>query len=165
MQPALHSDVIRTPVETCVGWCRAFMAGHQAWVVKSLAMNAVGATLDYTVLLSGRELFDLAPEAATALGLAAGSTVSFLLNRRFAFGDSGGAVASQLTRFALAMALMLALQSVTVGALREELALNFILAKLVADLTVLPIPNALLLRRFVFPARRRSPAVAVLSAP
>jgi putative flippase GtrA len=132
------------------------MAGHRSWVLKSLAMNAVGAALDYSVLLTAREGFDLAPVAATALGLTVGSTTSFLLNRRFAFGDARGGMMGQALRFALAMVVLLAVHSFAVNALCEGLALHVVLAKMVADLTVLPVPQALLLRRFVFPTLRRT---------
>ncbi len=140
------------------------MAGHRSWVLKSLAMNAVGAALDYSTLLTARELFDLAPAAATALGLTVGSTTSFLLNRRFAFGDARGGMTGQALRFALSMVLLLTVHSFAVSSLCD-LGLHVVLAKMVADLTVLPVPQAFLLRRFVFPTRRTVTAEQRLAIP
>ncbi|MGQ0506562.1 MAG: GtrA family protein [Myxococcaceae bacterium] len=130
-------------------------------------MNSVGAVADYAVMLTARNTFDLLPAAATAMGLVVGSVIAFSLHRRFTFKDAEGAALSQAVRFGMSLSALVSMHAYAVGILCDSFGLHMVLAKLVADITVVPVPQAFLLRRFVFPERRATPphasAVAIPS--
>ena len=68
------------------------LAQRKSWAWKSLLLNGLGSCLDFTVLFVGGELIGLPTPIATMLGVASGATFNFLMNRRFAFSATSGAI-------------------------------------------------------------------------
>ena len=85
-----------------------------------------------------------------------GSTLAFVLNRRFAFRDKSSPVAPQAFRYALTTLGAIAIHAPLVGILVDRLGVDLVVAKLMADVLVFSVGQLLLLRFLVF---RKSPAV------
>ena len=131
-----------------------------SWIVRSLAVGAVSSGVDYA-LVYGTSTFLAFPAAFAALcGLGVGTVTNFLLNRRFAFKDSGAGWAGAAVRYFGALGCLMLVHATAVGLLTERAGLHILLAKLVADVTLLSGGQLLVLRYIVFP-RNKTPRPAV----
>ena len=89
------------------------------------------------------------------LGVAVGSAVAFLGNRRFAFRSSARALAPEALRFLAGTLAGMGVHAMLVRTLADRLGVPVVLAKLVSDVCVFTFGQLLLLRFFVFPVRRK----------
>ncbi len=132
----------------------------KSWAFKSLGLNALGSVVDYTVLMVTAGLM-LPTPLCTMLGVSAGATFSFLMNRRYAFRASKAALGPQLVRYGAAMGTLMMIHAAVVWTLKARFAIPLLPAKMFADLTVLAASQPFVLKRFVFaPVTVRPVAVA-----
>jgi len=137
----------------------------RSWVVPSLLVGAVATLLDIGVLLAALRWLHASSAGGAMLGVAVGSTVAFLGNRRFAFRSSARAALPEALRFLAGTLAGMVVHGALVRTLADGAGVPVVLAKLVADLCVFTFGQLLLLRFFVFPVRRRLGARARGRAP
>jgi len=147
--PSLHS----------VGWdnrnaARRLSKVLDGWAARSLAASGVASLGDYSVLLVCAKLLRLPSTVSAFLGLCIGISSSFLLNRRFAFRQSSATFGGALVRYLVAIGCLIPLHAVTVGLLTDRVQIPIVLAKLLADATLLAGGQLLLLRYVVFPRNK-----------
>jgi putative flippase GtrA len=128
-------------------------------------VGAVATLVDVGVLLASIRWLHVPTAGAAMLGVAVGSTVAFLGNRRFAFRSSARAVVPEALRFLAGTLVGMAVHAMMVRTLADRLGVPVVLAKLVSDVCVFTFGQLLLLRFFVFPARRKLEAMARARAP
>jgi putative flippase GtrA len=155
------------PIVRLVGWRNGNVARRlfdvvDGWAARSLAANALASVSDYAVLLFCAKVLGLPSSACAFFGLSVGVTASFLLNRRFAFRNSSASVGGALIRYVAAISSLIPLHAVAVGFLTDRAGIPIVLAKLLADATLLLGGQLLLLRYVVFP--RNKDARAEVSA-
>jgi putative flippase GtrA len=121
------------------------------WAARSLAVGAVATAVDIGVLLACVHWFGFANPAAAAAGVAVGSTVAFIGNRRFAFRDADPEVRPQLLRFMATTSVGMGAHAALVHVLADLFAVPVVLAKMIADLAVFGLGQLFLLRYVVFP--------------
>ncbi len=126
------------------------------WVSRSLAVGAVATAVDLVVLLAAVRWLRVSNPVGAMLGVTVGSTVAFLGNRSFAFRDSDGPWLPEALRFLAGTGVGMVVHGQLVRVLTDQ-EMPLVLAKLTADVCVFTFGQLLLLRFFVFPARR-SPA-------
>jgi putative flippase GtrA len=135
-----------------VRWCYA------SWATRSLAVGAVATLIDICVLLVGTSVLGLMTPVAAGLGVLVGSTVTFFLNKYFAFREHHPNLAPQALKFAIATGLAMLVHASLVGLLKDRVGIPVVLAKLAADLLVFSVGQLLLLRYVVFPKARSGAA-------
>ena len=135
------------------------------WPVRSLTANAVAGMGDYAVLLICAKLLGLPSAVSAFLGLCTGLSASFLLNRRFVFRDTAVTLGGALLRYVAAVACLMSVHAAAVGLLTDRVGLHILVAKVLADATLLTGGQLLLLRWFVFPRNKGAAAVAVSAGP
>ena len=126
---------------------------RQFWAVRSLAAGALSSCLDLVVLIALVQLGHLNPVLGSMVGVVAGGTVNFFLNKYFAFRDRDPKVGRQILRYAVGTGIALGLHAAVVYTLTVHLRLNYILAKLAADVLVFSVGGLLLNRYVVFPEK------------
>lgn len=128
-----------------------------------MAINAVGSALDYATVLLLVSALGLPTVVGTASGLVLGGAWNFLLNRNVVFADRiQRHVAHEAVRFAGALSVLIVAHAAAVWFLRDRLGVPLLLAKMIADFTLLGTTQPFLLRYFVFP-RAGSRALSGLS--
>ena len=137
----------------------------RSWAVPSLMVGAVATLVDVGVLLAALRWLHASTAKAAMLGVAVGSTVAFLGNRRFAFRSSARAWLPEALRFLLGTLAGMSVHAMLVRTLADRLGVPVVLAKLASDVCVFTFGQLLLLRFFVFPVRRKLEAVARARAP
>ncbi len=137
----------------------------RSWAVPSLMVGAVATLVDVGVLLAAMHWLHASSAGGAMLGVAVGSTVAFLGNRRFAFRSSARAWLPEAARFVAGTSAGMLVHAALVCTLADRMGVPVVLAKLVSDVCVFTFGQLLLLRFFVFPARRTLEAVARAHAP
>ncbi len=123
------------------------------WAFRSLAASAFGAALDIAVLVALVHWGGMDPVIATAIGVVAGGSVNFVLNKYFAFRDRDPKIGWQAVRYALATGLAFAIYEAVYYTLTKRLGVEYVVAKLVSDILVFNVGGLLLNRYVVFPDR------------
>ena len=131
----------------------------RSWAVPSLLVGAVATLVDVGVLLGAIRWLHASTAGAAMLGVAVGSTVAFLGNRRFAFRSSATAWLPEALRFLAGTTVGMLLHAALVRTLADRAGVPVVLAKLVSDVCIFTCGQLLLLRFFVFPARRGLAAI------
>ncbi|MGZ6162817.1 MAG: GtrA family protein [Myxococcaceae bacterium] len=126
----------------------------RAWAVPSLLVGAVATAVDVVVLLAAIRWLHASSAGGAMLGVAVGSTVAFLGNRRFAFRSAARSWIPEALRFIAGTTVGMLLHAALVRTLADRMGLPVVLAKLISDVCVFTFGQLLLLRFFVFPARR-----------
>lgn len=121
-----------------------------SWAVKSLLLGLFGSALDYALLFSTVNLLSFPIPLGAALGLTAGATFNFLMNRRFAFRAQSGAMGSQAFRYVGAMGALLGLHVGAMWLLVDRAGLPLAIAKPACDLILLGLGQLLVFRYVVF---------------
>src|SRR5262245_51008663 len=85
------------------------------WAVRSLAVGGVATVLDLAIVVSGVELLALPRVPCVVAGVAVGGSVSFLLNKYFAFNDRGRPVGFQAFKYAALMVAEIGIHTVLVA--------------------------------------------------
>ena len=142
-----------------------YSPGVRSWAVPSLMVGAVATLVDVGVLVASIRWLHVPTAGAAMLGVAVGSTVAFVGNRRFAFRTSAQAWAPEALRFLAGTAAGMGVHAMLVRTLADRLGVPVVLAKLVSDVCVFTFGQLLLLRFFVFPARRTLEAMSRAHAP
>ena len=137
----------------------------RSWAVPSLMVGAVATLVDVGVLLASIRWLHASTAEGAMLGVAVGSTVAFLGNRRFAFRSSARAWMPEALRFLAGTLAGMGVHAMMVRTLADRLGVPVVLAKLVSDVCVFTFGQLLLLRFFVFPARRKLEAMGRARAP
>ncbi len=137
----------------------------RSWAVPSLMVGAVATLVDIGVLLAAMRWIHASSAEGAMLGVAVGSTVAFLGNRRFAFRSEATAWLPEALRFLAGTAAGMLVHAALVRTLADGMGVPVVLAKLVADVCVFTFGQLLLLRFFVFPARRKLEAIRRARAP
>lgn len=128
-------------------------------------VGAVATLVDVGVLLASIRWLHASTAQGAMLGVAVGSTVAFLGNRRFAFRSSACAWMPEALRFLAGTLAGMGVHAMLVRTLADRLGVPVVLAKLVSDVCVFTFGQLLLLRFFVFPARRKLEAMVRTRAP
>jgi putative flippase GtrA len=128
----------------------------KSWAARSLQVGALATAIDVCVLLICVRIFKLPNPAGAAAGVAVGSTVTFVLNRTFAFRDKHSPVGPQALRFILSTLVAMAIHAPLVYLLANKVGIDVVVAKLIADVLVFSVGQLLVLRFLVF---HKSPAV------
>jgi putative flippase GtrA len=123
----------------------------QGWAARSLAVGAAATAVDIVVLLTCVRWLGFANPLAAAVGVAVGSTVAFIGNRRFAFRDADPEMAPQLLRFVATTSVGMGAHAALVHVLADLFVVPVVLAKVIADLAVFGLGQLFLLRYVVFP--------------
>lgn len=126
------------------------------WATRSLGAGAVSSGVDFAVLTILVTLFHLAPTPASAIGVATGGTVAFVLNKYVAFRDHLTPVWPQALKYAGSMALAIAVHASLMYVFTAKLGIYFLIAKIIDDLLVFTIGNLAVMRLYVF---RHAPIV------
>ncbi len=126
---------------------------RQFWAIRSLVASAFGAGLDIAVLVCLVRFCGMDPVIATGIGVLAGGSVNFFLNKRFAFRDRDPRVARQALRYALSTGASFALYEAVYATLTKRLGVDYVVAKLVSDVLVFNVGGLVLNRYVVFPDR------------
>lgn len=138
-------------------WLRSLVGRAQKrWALRSLAIGAISTAVDLAVLISLVRFAHLDPVPAAASGVAVGATANFVLNRRLVFPDSQGPWGGQALRYTFATLAAMAVHATVVFFLADEWGLNYVAAKLIADVLVFAVGNLAILRLVVFPKRLSS---------
>lgn len=137
----------------------------RAWAVPSLLVGAVATLVDVGILLAALRWLHASSAGGAMLGVAVGSTIAFLGNRRFAFRSSASDWFPEALRFLAGTAAGMLVHAALVRTLADRAGVPVVLAKLVSDVCVFTFGQLLLLRFFVFPARRSLERVARARAP
>jgi len=137
----------------------------RSWAVPSLMVGAVATLVDVGVLLAAMHWLHVSSAGGAMLGVAVGSTVAFLGNRRFAFRSSASAWRPEALRFVAGTTVGMVVHAALVRTLADGVGVPVVLAKLVSDVCVFTFGQLLLLRFFVFPVRRKLEAAARARAP
>jgi putative flippase GtrA len=132
----------------------------RSWAVPSLMVGAVATLVDVGVLLASMRWLHASTAGGAMLGVAVGSTVAFVGNRRYAFRSSARAWLPEALRFVAGTGVGMVVHALLVRTLADRLGVPVVLAKLASDVCVFTFGQLLLLRFFVFPARRTLEAVA-----
>ena len=126
----------------------------RAWAVPSRRGGAVATAVDVVVLLAAMRWLHASSAGGAMLGVAVGSTIAFLGNRTFAFRSSARAWLPEALRFLAGTTVGMLLHAALVRSLADRVGVPVVLAKLISDVCVFTFGQLLLLRFFVFPARR-----------
>ncbi|MHB1846027.1 MAG: GtrA family protein [Deltaproteobacteria bacterium] len=127
------------------------------WAVRSLLVGGLATGVDLTVLIALVQLGHVNPVLGAMVGVVVGGTANFFLNKYFAFRDHDPQVGRQALRYAVGTGIALGLHAGVVYTLTAQLGVNYIVAKLAADVLVFSVGGLLLNRYVVFPER---PALA-----
>jgi putative flippase GtrA len=128
-------------------------------------VGAVATLVDVGVLLAALRWLHASSAEGAMLGVAVGSTVAFLGNRRFAFRSAATAWRPEALRFVAGTAVGMGVHAMLVRTLADRVGVPVVLAKLVSDVCVFTFGQLLLLRFFVFPVRRTLEGIARARAP
>ncbi len=123
------------------------------WAVRSLVAGGLSTCIDLVVLVALVQLAGLNPVVAAMAGVVVGGTANFVLNKYFAFRDHDPKVGRQAIRYAIGTGIALGLHAGVVYTLTARLGVNYIAAKLLADVLVFSLGGLLLNRYVVFPER------------
>ncbi|MGQ0507111.1 MAG: GtrA family protein [Myxococcaceae bacterium] len=135
-----------------------------SWIVRSLSVNAGGSLLDWLTVWALVQGLEASTSSSTLAGLLMGCTFSFILNKRFAFKAQGPA-GPQVLKYAMGMAVLMALHSSLVGLLVDRFGIPLIAAKLCADSGIMATGQLVLLRQVVFKQVAAAAAPALATAP
>ena len=130
---------------------RLVRSARRSWVFRTLAVGALSTGCDLTVLISLVRWGGLDPVPAAVCGVGVGSAVNFFVNRAFSFKDSEGRMGGQALRYVLATGAAMSVHATVIFFLSDEWGLNYVLAKLLADVLVFAVGNLAILRLVVFP--------------
>jgi putative flippase GtrA len=128
---------------------------REYWAVRSLSAGAFSSTVDLMVLVLLVERAHLPAVVATALAVAAGAAVNFLLNKYVAFRDPDPQVVRQAARFATGVGVSMLFHAALVYTLTQRFGLHYLFAKLLADGLIFTFGNLALNRYIVFPENSR----------
>ena len=119
-------------------------------------MGAGTSSLDFLTLFIGVHFIHLSPVIGSTCGVILGACTNFVFNRWLAFRSIDPEVARQAMRFALGTALTLALHASAMWLLTGKFAINYLVAKLIADLLIFTGGNLLVNRYLVFSKQKKS---------
>lgn len=102
----------------------------------------------YAVTIAAVEIASMAPLAASALGFSVGAAIKYWLNYSVAF-RSRARHRRALTRFAVALGGMLAMNTLAFALLHGGLGLHYVLAQAITTVLLIP-PGYVIHRQWVF---------------
>jgi putative flippase GtrA len=126
----------------------SFIARHMRSFPVYVGSGGVATASHYIVTIAAVELFSAAPVVASAGGFAVGAGVKYWLNYAVAF-RSRARHASAMTRFAVMLAAMLALNTLIFALLQRGLGLHYLLAQAITTILLIP-PGYAISRHWVF---------------
>ena len=123
-------------------------------VVSFLRSNAaaiVATSIDFGVLILGREFLNLPVILSTVIGFCVGATVSFMLTRNWAFKRQDGDKKSQALKFAMTAGVGLLLNTLGMWGLVELLGeAHYIISRVITAVVVGFLFSFFMYRYFVF---------------
>ncbi len=134
------------------------------WATRSLLVGGIATAVDLACLVTAVELFGWPRVPAAMAGVALGATVSFFLNKYFAFRDHHSEVAPQAARYVLATGTAMLVHAGMMFLLTNVLGVFYVVSKFVADALVFSGGHLLLMRFLVFPRAAKVLAETVRSA-
>lgn len=139
---------------------RLFNWAWGSWAARSLAAGGVATVVDILVGLTVLELLEVfvvglqplrAVSIAAMVGVAVGTTVSFLINRYFAFKEHKAKLAAPAVKFLVITGLAMIVHGQLVAFLKVRYGIPFPLAKIAGDLAIFSVGQLFVLRYIVFP--------------
>ena len=110
--------------------------------------GGVATASHYAVTIAAVELFSMPPIPASAMGFMTGAVIKYWLNYSVAF-RSRARHAHAVLRYALALAAMLALNTLLFGLFQRGMGLYYLLAQAITTILLIP-PGYVLHREWVF---------------
>jgi putative flippase GtrA len=128
-------------------------------------VGAVATLVDVCILLVCVKALHLITPVSAMIGVLVGSTLTFFLNRHFAFRDKNPQVAHQAVKFATATGVCMLIHGGMVGVLTDRLGVPVVVSKLIADICVFSVGQLLVLRYLVFPKNHGQEVKTAVGAP
>lgn len=135
---------------------RAIAWAQSHWIGRSIFAGFVATAVDLaTVIALGPDVLKLLhPYEATPIGVTLGGIVSFLLNKKYAMRNTDPRWVRQAVLYAIGFLAQIALHTTIVFFATERFHINYIIAKLAADLLAFAGFSLLLVRFVVFRPQR-----------
>lgn len=125
----------------------------RSWAARAFLAGGVGAAVDIALLVALVHFGRVDPMVATAVGVLAGGVVNFGAQKYLAFRDRDRKVGLQALRYASAFGLAFVLFEAVYYTLTARFGLDYLLAKILADVLVWSGGGLLLNRYVIFPER------------
>jgi putative flippase GtrA len=138
-------------VQSCPGVRRVIRRLLNLWATRSLLVGGVATVVDVSCMVTAVEWLGWPRVPAAMLGVSVGATVSFLLNKYFAFRDHESKLGPQALRYAAATGGAMLVHASFMFVLTTMLGVFYVISKFIADLVVFSGGNLLLMRFIVFP--------------
>lgn len=126
----------------------ASLARHRRSLPIYVGAGGIATASHYAVTIAAVEGFAVAPIAATVMGFLTGSAIKYWLNYSAAFRSSAPHLHA-VPRFLMALAVMLALNTLIFALLERGVGLHYVIAQLVTTIALIP-PGYVLHRQWVF---------------
>jgi putative flippase GtrA len=130
------------------------MPGHARSVPIYIGAGFLSVAGHYATTITAVELGGVVPLAASAAGFCVGATIKYVLNYFVAF-RSAAKHSAALAKFAVAIAVLFALNAAFFALLQQGLGLHYMVAQVLTTGLLIP-PGYLLSRLWVFAAARRA---------
>jgi putative flippase GtrA len=127
--------------------------GHRRALPVYIGAGFVTVAGHYAVTIAAVELLGTAPLAASAAGFCVGAAIKYVLNYFVAFRSAEKHTAA-LAKFAVALAVLFALNALFFALLQQGLGLHYLVAQVLTTGLLIP-PGYFLSRLWVFAARAR----------
>jgi len=122
--------------------------GHRRSLPVYIGAGGIATASHYAVTIAAVEAFAVPPVAATAAGFAVGAAIKYWLNYSVAF-RSRARHAHAMVRFLVALAVMMALNTLIFALLEQGLGWHYLLAQVATTVLLIP-PGYVLHRSWVF---------------
>lgn len=122
-----------------------------SWATRSLAIGAFATAVDVGVLLATLHFLKFPKPVAAMSGVLVGSTLTFFLNRRFAFDQKNQEdLGPQLLKFVVTTGLAMGVHAGVVWLLSVHFHLYVVFAKFAADILVFSVGQLFIFKYIVF---------------
>lgn len=121
---------------------------HRRSLPLYVGSGGVATASHYAVTIAAVEVLSVPPIAASAIGFTTGAAIKYWLNYSVAF-RSRALHRHAMTRYVLALAGMLALNTLVFGLLEGKLGVQYMLAQVITTVALIP-PGYFLYREWVF---------------
>ena len=125
------------------------------WETRSVVVSSIATVFDLGTGLLLLKVFKLEYRASAMGGVAVGSVVTFFASRYIAFRTKDPKLAKPAVKFILTAVALMVIHGQVVVMLRDHFQLNFVFAKVIADLLVFVVGGMVAFRFFVFKKGKR----------
>jgi len=123
-------------------------ARHRRALPVYVGSGGVATASHYAVTVAAVEVFSVAPIVASVLGFATGAAIKYWLNYSMAF-RSRARHTRAMVRYAIALAVLMALNTLVFAFFQRGLAMHYLLAQAITTILLIP-PGYVIHREWVF---------------